>query len=171
MTDKNFIDYLTNIKDLLFRLALRLLVSEDAAKDAVQEISMKLWKHKEKITQLNNPDAYAVTMMKNYCYDQLKLKQHNNLRIEHSNYKDAAIEIQHTTEVKDELQQVYTFLQTLSKQEQTLIQLRDIEQLEYTEIAAITTMKETAIRVALSRARKKIREQVLALHKYGTPAN
>ena len=39
---------------------------------------------------------------------------------------------------------------------------------EYEEIIEITGMKPTAIRVALSRARKKIRKEIIKKHRYGT---
>ena len=55
----------------------------------------------------------------------------------------------------------------LPEQQQILIQLRDVEQYEFDEIAKIVDMNETAIRVALSRARKKIRESMLNTHRYG----
>jgi RNA polymerase sigma-70 factor (ECF subfamily) len=44
--------------------------------------------------------------------------------------------------------------------------MRDIEQYEFEEIAKILEMNETAIRVALSRARKTIREN-MSIHSYG----
>ena len=71
-------------------------------------------------------------------------------------------------EAKNELEIVAEIIKDLSEQEQTLIQLRDIEQLEYEEIIEITGMKPTAIRVALSRARKKIRKEIIKKHRYGT---
>ena len=71
-------------------------------------------------------------------------------------------------EAKNELELVAGIIKDLSEQEQTLIQLRDIEQLEYDEIMEITGMKSTAIRVALSRARKKIRKEIIKKHRYGT---
>jgi len=46
--------------------------------------------------------------------------------------------------------------------------LREVEQYEFEEIAKIVGMNETAIRVALSRARKTIRENMLKTHRYGT---
>jgi RNA polymerase sigma-70 factor (ECF subfamily) len=48
-----------------------------------------------------------------------------------------------------------------------VFQLRDVEQMEFEEIIEITKMKNTAIRVALSRARKKIRESLTKKHNYG----
>jgi RNA polymerase sigma-70 factor (ECF subfamily) len=45
--------------------------------------------------------------------------------------------------------------------------MRDIEQYEFAAISEITDMNETAIRVALSRARKTIRESMIKTHSYG----
>jgi RNA polymerase sigma-70 factor (ECF subfamily) len=48
----------------------------------------------------------------------------------------------------------------LPEQQRTLLQLRDIQGLEYTEIADITGLEVNAIRVNLSRARKKMRDNI-----------
>jgi len=45
--------------------------------------------------------------------------------------------------------------------------MRDIEELEFEEIAKIMNMKEIAIRVALSRGRKTIRTIMLKTNDYG----
>ena len=45
--------------------------------------------------------------------------------------------------------------------------MRDIEQYDFEEIAKMLDMNETAIRVALSRARKTIREKMTKTHQYG----
>ena len=48
-----------------------------------------------------------------------------------------------------------------------VLQLRDIEEYEFDEIAKVLDMNETAIRVSLSRARKTIREKLTNTHRYG----
>jgi RNA polymerase sigma-70 factor (ECF subfamily) len=55
--------------------------------------------------------------------------------------------------------------------QRTIIHLRDIEQLEYEEIATATEMNVNAIRVNLSRARKKVRDEILKIQNYGITAN
>ena len=45
--------------------------------------------------------------------------------------------------------------------------MRDVEQYKYAEISKVLNMNETAIRVALSRARKTIRENITKTHHYG----
>ena len=71
---QEFLDIILPVKDKLFRLARRLLVSTDEAEDAVQEVFLKLWKSKDKMDNYKNPEAFAMTMTKNYCLDRLKSK-------------------------------------------------------------------------------------------------
>jgi RNA polymerase sigma-70 factor (ECF subfamily) len=63
---------------------------------------------------------------------------------------------------------VSKIIEQLPEQQKIILQLRDIEQYEFEEIASMLDMNETAIRVALSRARKTIREQLTQTHHYGT---
>lgn len=168
MNQKLFLEFVNPIKDKIYRLSLRLLVSKDAAEDATQEVMIRLWNMKDKLKDYRSPQALAMTITKNYCFDQLKAKKNNNLRIIHSNYEDGKkSSLQKEIEAKDELLKVKEIIKNLTEQEQMLIQLRDIEQLEYEEMVEITEMNPTAIRVALSRARKKIRKEILKKHSYG----
>ena len=48
-----------------------------------------------------------------------------------------------------------------------VLQLRDVEQYDYSEIAETLEMSPTAVRVALSRARKTVREKLMEKHNYG----
>lgn len=167
MKERAFITLTNGFKDKLFRLAKRLLVSSEEAEDATQEILMKLWKNKKKITEYKNVEAFAMTMTKNYCYDKLKAKENNNLKIVHNNYQDEQPSVQRQIEAKDSLEWVGKIMDQLPEQQRMIVQLRDIEQYSNAEIADMLSMNETAIRVALSRARKIIREELLKKHTYG----
>lgn len=167
MTQSDFVKLVMPFKDKVFRLAKRLLVSEVEAEDATQEILLKLWNNKEKIESYNNAEAFSMTMTKNYCLDRLKSKQAQNLKIVHNNYKDENESLQRNIEVRDSLAWVDRILKTLPEQQKIIVQLRDVEQYEFSEISKMLDMNETAIRVALSRARKTIREQLTNTHRYG----
>ena len=108
-----------------------------------------------------------MTMTKNYCYDRLKSKQASNLTLVHSNYKEIETSLEKEIEYRDSVNQVHQLIQNLPEQQRMIIQLRDIEQYDFDEIAKIVEMQPTAIRVALSRARKTIREQLTKTHNYG----
>ena len=167
MTSTEFTSLVMPFKDKVFRLARRLLVSNEEAEDATQEILMKLWNNQSKISSYNNVEAFAMTMTKNFCLDRLKSKQAQNLKIVHSNYQDHNVSLQKQVELSDSLSWVGKMLEQLPEQQRMILQLRDIEAYEFEEIAEIMEMNPTAIRVALSRARKTIREQLTKTHNYG----
>jgi RNA polymerase sigma factor (sigma-70 family) len=167
MTQKEFISTINPFKDKLFRLAKRLLVSTEEAEDATQEVLVKLWTKSDRLNELNSVEAMAMTMTKNYCLDQLKSKRASNLTIVHNNYQDREASLQQKVEDLDSLNWVEKIINELPGQQKLIIQMRDIEQYEFEEIAKILDMNETAIRVALSRARKTIRETMTKTHNHG----
>ncbi|WP_026777836.1 RNA polymerase sigma factor [Polaribacter sp. Hel_I_88] len=167
MNQSDFLKVVLPFKDKVFRLAKRLLVSREEAEDATQELIFKLWKNKEKIGNYNNVEAFAMTMTKNYCYDRLKSKQASNLTLVHSNYKEKDTSLDKKLEYQDSVNQVHLLIEKLPEQQKIIIQLRDIEEYDFDEICKMVDMKPTAVRVALSRARKTIREELIKKHNYG----
>ena len=167
MNQREFLETVLPFKDKVFRLAKRLLVSSDEAEDATQELYFKLWKNKSKIEQYENVEAYAMMMTKNYCLDQLKSKRASNLTLVHSNYKDEAAELETKVEFKDSSRIIKKMMNDLPEKQRMIVQLRDVENYEYHEIGKIMGMEPTAIRVALSRARKTLREKFIKKQNYG----
>ena len=167
MTQTDFVKLVMPFKDKIFRLAKRLLVSKEEAEDATQEILLKLWNNKQKISDYKNVEAFSMTMTKNFCLDRLKSKQAQNLKIVHSNYQDHNTSLQKQVENKDSVDWVSKIIEALPEQQKIILQLRDIEEYDFEEIAKVVDMNPTAIRVALSRARKTIREKLTNTHRYG----
>ncbi|WP_298551008.1 RNA polymerase sigma factor [uncultured Algibacter sp.] len=167
MTQKEFLNIVMPFKDKVFRLAKRLLVSTEEAEDATQEVLLKLWKNKLKISEYKNVEAFSMTMTKNYCFDKLKSKQSQNLKIVHSNYEENNTPLQKQVELNDSVNWVAKIIADLPEQQKMIIQLRDIEDYDFDEIAKMLDMNNTAVRVALSRARKTIREKLTNTHNYG----
>ncbi|MCZ8145768.1 RNA polymerase sigma factor [Flavobacterium sp.] len=167
MQQHEFVALITPFKDKVFRLAKRLLVSTEEAEDATQEVMVKLWTKQNTLEELKSVEAMAMTMTKNYCLDQLKSKRAGNLQLVHSNYQDRQAGLQQQVEDSDSLQWVEKVMQELPKQQRMILQMREIEDYDFAEIAAILEMNETAVRVALSRARKTLRERMTQVHHYG----
>lgn len=167
MKQAEFVGLVMPFKDKVFRLAKRLLVSREEAEDATQEILLKLWNNKQKIGDYKNVEAFSMTMTKNFCLDRLKSKQAQNLKIVHSNYTDNSSSLQKQVEARDSMNWVSKIMEDLPEQQKIIVQLRDIEEYDFAEIAEMLDMNETAIRVNLSRARKTIREKLTNTHHYG----
>jgi RNA polymerase sigma-70 factor (ECF subfamily) len=167
MNQVEFIALISPFKDRIYRLAKRLLVSTEEAQDASQEVYLKLWNKKAEVANWNNAEAMAMTITKNYCLDQLKAKRSLNSSLVSSNYSDGN-PLERNLEDSNSLSWVHRIIEQLPEQQKIIVQLREIEQLEFSEIAEIMEMNETAIRVALSRSRKFIKEKMQETNSYGT---
>lgn len=167
MKQSEFLHLVLPFKDKLYRMAKRLLVSREEAEDATQEVLLKLWSKNEAMAKYNNVEAFAMTMTKNFCLDRLKSKQAGNLKLVHSNYSDERTSLQKQIETEDSVDWVERIMQELPEQQKMVLQLRDVEQYDFEEICELLDMKNTAVRVALSRARKTVREKLIEKHNYG----
>ncbi|MCA6422321.1 MAG: sigma-70 family RNA polymerase sigma factor [Flavobacterium sp.] len=167
MNQNEFMQMVNPFKDKLFRVAKRLLVSREEAEDATQEVLVKLWNKNSDLGNYNSVEALALTMTKNYCLDQLKSKRASNLKIVHTNYTDREASLQQQLEAKDTWYWVEKIMNDLPEQQKLIVQMRDIEEMEFEAMSIILEMNEQAIRTALSRARKIIREKMINTHHYG----
>lgn len=171
MNQNEFIQVVTPFKDKLFRLAKRMLVSTEEAEDATQEVMVRLWNKNSDLERYNSVEALAMTMTKNYCLDQLKSKRATNLQLVHTNYQNNDTSIDKQIEHQNTLQWAERLINDLPEQQRLILQLREIEEYEFSDIAQVLEMNETAVRVALSRARKTLRTQIEKTHNYGTHVN
>jgi RNA polymerase sigma factor (sigma-70 family) len=167
MNQNEFVKLIAPFKDKVFRLAKRLLISTEEAEDASQEVLVKLWSKNQSLDNYNNIEAFAMTMTKNYCLDQLKSKRAGNMQIVSADFASGSASSEKILEDNDSLDWVEKIINQLPEQQRLIIQLRDVEQYEFSAIAKILDMNETAIRVALSRARKTVREFMIKTHSYG----
>ena len=167
MNQKEFMQLVNPFKDKVFRMAKRLLVSTEEAEDATQEVLVKLWNKSESLDEYKSVEAVAMTMTKNYCLDQLKSKRASNMKIVHNNFTDREASLQQKVEDRDTWNWVEKIMNDLPEQQKLIVQMRDIEEMEFEEISKILEMNESAIRTALSRARKTIRENMVKTHHYG----
>lgn len=160
MNQQQFIAVFKEVQHKMYFLSKRLLISHEEAADAVQEVMVKLWEKRDTLEDVNNKEAYAMQMVKNFSLDRLKSKQAGNLRIVHSNYEDDQRNAQEELERKAQITMVRNVINDLPKQYKTILQLRDIQQYDFESIERILDMKSTAVRVALSRARKMLKEKI-----------
>jgi RNA polymerase sigma factor (sigma-70 family) len=166
MQQQEFVKLMLPVKDKIYRFAKRLLISHDEAEDAVQEVFIKLWKQSNKLSQLAKPEAFAMTVTKNYCLDRLKSKQSSQVQLVSTHHPVSRNE-EKQMENRDFTGMVFEFMQVLPEKQRMVMQLRDVEGYEYEEVAQIMEMNETAVRVTLSRARKAIRERLIKKENYG----
>ena len=151
----------------LFSVAYRLMSNAQAAEDIVQETFLKLWMQHDKMEKVDNPEAYSITVLRRIFYDKMRVghlqevdKDVGSLQVSSSQ------NISKQLEEADEYQRVRLLINHLPEPQARIILMRDIEDRSFEEISIETGLTEVNIRSILSRARKKIREQIKAM-RYG----
>lgn len=162
MTTEAFKENILPLNRKLLGFANRFMKDLDDAKDVVQEIYFKLWNMRNDLDKYNSVEALAMRMTRNLCLDKIKLKKTVSLNsIVREESTNELREEDKLSEQKLAIRRVKQTIETLDEPQKSIIQLRDIEGYEYHEIAQILNMNVNTVRVSLSRARKKVREQII----------
>lgn len=144
----------------LQRVALRLLGNVEDAEDMVQEVYMKLWSKRDALPDVQDVEAYCVTLTKNMCIDRLRIAEADKADVDEVPIMLAATDdVEAQVERHDAVEQVKQIIETLPEHQQQVITLRDMEDCSFEEIAEQTGLTAVNVRMLLSRARKTIRER------------
>lgn len=156
----------------LLRFALQILQDEEEAKDVLQDIFLKLWQKRDELVKVENLEAFVLRMIRNRCLDLIRARRTVSMEVvkKHPIQEEDRSETD-CLELADSARLVKQIIAELPDLQRIVIHLRDIEQLEYEEIAEATHLNVNAIRVNLSRARKKVRDEILKIQNYGITAD
>lgn len=151
------------LNPVFYRTAWSVLGNENDAKDAVQELYIKLWNSRNSLDGIRNPSAYGATLIRNMSLDMLRRKDGKmNDRLDGSENQIAIEDNDETAEATAErVRRLYKALETFEKSDRDLIRMRFFEDMEYEDIAARTGLSEGNIRVRISRARQKIKAMLM----------
>ncbi len=171
MTQLEFVNTVKRLEDKMYRLAKMMLISSDEAADAVQEVFTKLWVKKDQLNQISNRDAYFMRAVRNFCLDRIKSKQAKESRLDSIEFMIQSQSEEQRYETEEATNIVEKLMWKLPEKQRLIVQLRDIEGYEFKEIAGILDMNENAIRTALSRARKTLKNELINYYQYGLQKN
>jgi len=166
MTREEFKSGVLPLKNKLYRFALRMLGDAEEAQDAVQEIFLRLWSKRERLNEYRNIEAFAMTMIRNYCLDQLKSPASRKDKFDDNRQMPDYKTPYASTESHDTMRLVKMAMDELPEQQRMVIHMRDIEECDFDEIAEVTGLSLNNLRVTLSRARKKIRDTLIKVNNY-----
>ena len=152
----------------LYRTAFRLMENAMDAEDMVQEAYLKLWERRDDLGHVANMEAYCTSLIRHICIDAFRRKRPEEdspppEEFPLTDNEDAATAL----ERQDEAEQLTSLINRLPEGQRTVMTLHDVEGCSYEEIEEATGFTAVNIRVMLSRARKKIREQFERIRNYG----
>lgn len=157
------------LKDVLYRLALRITLSHEEAEDIVQDTLIKVWNRRDEWQMLESIEAYSMTICRNLALDAIKKKDNNNesLEQEMGETSDQTSDPHELMIRKDRVEMVKQLVNRLPEKQRSCLQLRDFEGKTYKEIAEILAITEEQVKVNIFRARRSIKQQFDKADSYG----
>lgn len=153
MTTKEYNQAVDLYADNIFRFAIKHLRNETLAKDVVQETFTKVW---EKHSNVDGKKAKSYLFTTAYhCIIDTVNKEKRSGDIENA----PVISTPEATNF-DAKSIIEEALNELPEIQKTLVMLRDYEGYNYKEIAEITELSESQVKVYLFRARKSLKTYV-----------
>ncbi|MGV3630139.1 MAG: RNA polymerase sigma factor [Bacteroidota bacterium] len=138
--------------DNIYRFALKHLKNEMSAKDIVQETFMKVWDKHEEVSN-EKVKSYLFTTAYHAIIDWLKKEK----RSADFDLADPAL-MSTAPKAEFDLQHILEWaLNRLPEIQKTVVLLRDYEGYAYDEIAEITSLSESQVKVYIFRARQSLK--------------
>jgi RNA polymerase sigma-70 factor (ECF subfamily) len=148
-------------------MSWRMLGNEADARDASQEVFLRVYKYLKRYDQNQDFFAWVYRITMNVCRDILKKRRQQDARIVplEANADEGVLEIPAS---QDDVEQMFLSTQrrelisqaiaTLPDKERASIVLRDVEGFSTEAVAQILQSSATTVRSQISSARKKIRD-------------
>jgi RNA polymerase sigma-70 factor (ECF subfamily) len=150
------------LKNELFRLALRITQNRAEAEDIVQDTMLKIWNKRDDWSQIDNIEAFCLTICRNLALDRQKRMDNQTDDIGEqpetvdnsyvSNPEEQAVQ-------RDRVQLVRRLIDLLPEKQRSCMQLRDIEGKSYRDIAEIMNITEQQVKVNIFRARQTVKDK------------
>ncbi len=167
MTEQELTRQIIALRDPMFRFARTLLLRRDEAEDAVADVVARLLGKPERMTDCRDVRSFAMTAVRNRCYDLLRQRQAVIRRADALTVitEQTATDSVERWEARELVRQA---LAKLPHRQREALHLKEIEGFATKEIAAMFATDEAQVRVWLSRARCRLRTEVEKLMNHGT---
>ncbi|MDP4285351.1 MAG: RNA polymerase sigma factor [Bacteroidota bacterium] len=155
MTEKEFNECVTLYADNVYRFIVKNIRHEDDAKDVVQSAFEKLWINREKVEN-ERSKSFLFTVAYHQMIDLIRKNKRITIQDDFSFLQTT------TSEPKSNLKKILNnALYKLSETQRSLVLLKDYEGYSYIEIAAITSLSVSQVKVYLHRARIQLKNYLV----------
>ncbi len=157
MTVREYNQCVDTLADRIFRFVLKHIKDRDISNDIVQDSFLKLWKHADNVDS-EKAKSYLFTTAYHTLIDYTRKNKYV------SPY-DASMEANHSvdhgySDLKEILDEALTKLPEIQR---AVVLLRDYEGYPYKEIADITGLSETQVKVYIYRARTALKSYIVSM--------
>ncbi len=164
MRFSTFKDQVDLYEDRIYRFACSLLKNEVVAQDVTQDVLITFWEHHEDLDG-ERVLPWLLRVTRNACIDQHRRRQtrHKTLTVDTEGLSDAPSERpgpDALAEGSDFEEHLHAALDRVDPPYRQVVELRELQELKYKEIAEALDMPLNTVKVYIHRGRKKLRRQL-----------
>ena len=169
MKEVSFRNDVLPLKDILYRLALRITLNRAEAEDIVQDTLIKIWNRRDDWGTIDSIEAYSLAVCRNLALDRTQKADNRTSSLDDKPLEqadNAGTPLEHASR-RNQIEIVKAIVDSLPEKQRSCIQLRDFEGKAYKEIAAALGITEEQVKVNIFRARQAIKQKFQQFDNYG----
>ncbi|WP_028909391.1 RNA polymerase sigma factor [Prevotella sp. AGR2160] len=165
----SFTNDILPLKNIIYRVALRITLNREESEDITQDTLVKVWNNRDNWDHIDSIEAYSLTIARNLALDRKKLHDNQVRSLDESPIErpDHTSNPYEQMQQKDEILAVKKLVDDLPEKQRSCMQLRDFEGKSYKEIAVILGITEEQVKVNIFRARQTVKQNFKKFDRYG----
>ncbi len=169
---RSFEELIYQYEKKVYNVALRVFKNPEDAKDISQDVFIKIYKNLNKFDNKSSFSTWLYRITTNTCIDELRKRKgretisiDNDIEDDEGSFKREFADNEPTPEEKviskEGESEIIKSMNTLSDEHRTIIVMRDIEGLSYTEISEAIGISIGTVKSRISRARLQLKNIIL----------
>lgn len=154
----NFVTIVDLYKDMVYSISFQVLGNEQDAEECAQDTFLKAF---NKLSSFKNESKFSTWLYKIAYYSALNYKKSRKNNTIELNTNHSFIE-EDSDKVEKELA-VKSALKTLSEEDRIIVSLYYLDEKSVKEVAQITDLSESNVKIKLMRSREKLKEVFLTM--------
>lgn len=146
-------------KDQVYYISFKFFKSQSIAEDVLQEVFLKLWMHKEKLSGIDNFSAYLTVILRNHIYNRFRKLANEELfirkaaaaRVEHHNYTLDNVLLNESRNLLTKA------IEKLPPQQKKAFELSRIEGKKHEEIARLMNISKETVKKHVMEASRTLK--------------
>lgn len=157
----------------VYNLALRMTGNPDDAADMAQEAFLRAWRGLNKFQFESSFSTWLYRLTSNVCIDFLRnAKRHQTIPLTYTDTdgEEQTLELaddaplpEETAIIAEQQAQIIAAMAQLEPEHRQILTLRVVNDLSYSDIAAILQVKEGTVKSRLARARENLKKKLLQI--------
>ena len=144
----------------IYPFVLKMIRNSALAEEITQEIFIKLWQHRAKLSSIDRPEAYILTIAARHTLDQIKKRLNENKMLQGllASKEGSHNDTEEKLLLRDRAALIQLAVDQLPPQQKSVYELSRLEGMNYEQIAQQLQISPNTVRNHLVKALRSIRD-------------